>query len=50
MTSHFLLTAAARTLTLASVARMSDEQAERVFVRLRFSAADFRGKSPVNPG
>jgi transposase-like protein len=38
MTAHFLLTAAARTLTLASVARMSDEQAERVFVRLRFSA------------
>jgi transposase-like protein len=36
--AHFLLTAAARTLSLASVARMSDEQAERVFVRLRFSA------------
>jgi transposase-like protein len=38
MPSHFLLTAAARTLSLASVARMSDEEAERVFVRLRFSA------------
>jgi hypothetical protein len=37
MAQHFLLTAAARTLTLASVARMSDEQAERVFVRLRWS-------------
>jgi hypothetical protein len=37
MTAHFLLTAAARTLTLASVARMSDEEAERVFVRLRWS-------------
>ena len=37
MTQHFLLTAAARTLTLASVARMSDEEAERVFVRLRWS-------------
>jgi transposase-like protein len=37
MTAHFLLTTAARTLTLASVARMSDEQAERVFVRLRWS-------------
>jgi transposase-like protein len=37
MTAHFLLTAAARTLTLASVARMSDEQAEQVFVRLRWS-------------
>ena len=37
MAQHFLLTAAARTLTLASVARMSDEEAERVFVRLRWS-------------
>jgi transposase-like protein len=34
MQQHFLLTAAARTLTLASVARMSDEEAVRVFVRL----------------
>lgn len=38
MAQHFLLTAAARTITLASVARMSDEQAERVFVRLRFAS------------
>src|SRR6202795_520749 len=37
MAQHFLLTAAARTLTLASVARMSDEEAERVFIRLRWS-------------
>ena len=37
MPQHFLLTAAARTLTLASVARMSDEEAERVFIRLRWS-------------
>ena len=37
MTAHFLLTSAARTLTLASVARMSDEEAERVFVRLRWA-------------
>src|SRR6202048_5175404 len=37
MTAHFLLTSAARTLSLASVARMSDEEAERVFVRLRWS-------------
>jgi transposase-like protein len=36
MPQHFLLSPAARTLTLASVARMSDEQAERVFVRLRW--------------
>ena len=37
MPAHFLLTAAARTLSLASVARMSDEEAERVFVRLRWA-------------
>jgi len=37
MAAHFLLTSAARTLTLASVARMSDEEAERVFIRLRWS-------------
>jgi hypothetical protein len=35
MPQHFLLSAAARTLSLASVARMSDEEAERVFIRLR---------------
>src|ERR1051325_404751 len=37
MPQHFLLTAAARTLTLASVARMSDEQVDRIFIRLRWS-------------
>jgi transposase-like protein len=37
MAQHFLLSTAARTLTLASVARMSDEEAERVFVRLRWA-------------
>jgi transposase-like protein len=36
MAQHFLLSPAARTLTLASVARMSDEEAERVFMRLRW--------------
>lgn len=46
MSQHFLLTSAARTLTLASVARMSDEEAERVFIRLRWSDTD--GK-PVCP-
>jgi transposase-like protein len=34
---HFLLSSAARTLTLGSVARMSDEEAERVFIRLRWA-------------
>ena len=37
MAQHFLLSAAARTLTLASVVRMSDEKVERVFIRLRWS-------------
>ncbi|MGD9618039.1 MAG: IS1595 family transposase, partial [Alphaproteobacteria bacterium] len=40
MAQHFLLSAAARTLTLAAVARMSDEKAERVFIRLRWSDND----------
>jgi transposase-like protein len=33
---HFLLSPATKTLTLASVARMSDEEAERVFMPLRW--------------
>jgi transposase-like protein len=37
MAQHFLLSAAARTLSLASVVRMSDEQVERVFIRLRWA-------------
>jgi transposase-like protein len=43
MTAHFLLTSAARTLSLASVVRMSDEQVERVFIRLRW--ADNKGEA-----
>ncbi len=46
MAQHFLLTAAARTLTLASVARMSDEEAERVFIRLRWSDNDGNAYCP----
>src|SRR5271169_6655904 len=41
MPQHFLLSPAASTLTLASVARMGDEEAERVFIRLRW--ADNKG-------
>jgi transposase-like protein len=37
MPQHFLLSAAAKTLTLGSVARMSDSEVERTFVRLRWS-------------
>src|SRR6267154_3506655 len=37
MSQHFLLTSAARTLSLASVMRMSDEEAEQTFAKLRWS-------------
>src|ERR1700726_3593318 len=40
MPQHFLLTAAARTLSLASVMRMSDQEAEQTFVKLRWSGSD----------
>jgi transposase-like protein len=46
MSQHFLLSSAARTLSLASVARMSDEEAERVFVRLRWSNNDGNAYCP----
>src|SRR3954469_14600400 len=37
MPQHFLLSSRARTLSLASVMRMSDEEVERVFIRLRWA-------------
>jgi transposase-like protein len=40
MPQHFLLSSAAKTLTLGSVARMSDEDAERIFIRLRWANGD----------
>jgi transposase-like protein len=46
MAQHFLLSAAARTLSLASVAPMSDEEAERVFIRLRWSGNDGNAYCP----
>src|SRR5260370_32221091 len=42
MSQHFLLSSRARTLTLASVMRMSEEEVERVFIRLRW--ADNKGE------
>ena len=36
MAQHFLLSPAAKTLTLGSVMRMSDSEVERVFIRLRW--------------
>jgi transposase-like protein len=46
MGQHFLLSAAARSLSLAKVARMSDRGVENVFLRLRWQQTD--GK-PVCP-
>jgi transposase-like protein len=46
MAQHFLLTAAARTLSIASVARMSDEEAYEAFRLIRWS--DTQG-APVCP-
>src|SRR5712671_2861261 len=37
MAQHFLLSSAAKSLTLGQVARMSDGEAERVFIRLRWA-------------
>jgi transposase-like protein len=37
LSQHFLLTAAARTLSIASVARMSDEEAHAKFVAIRWA-------------
>ena len=47
MAQHFLLSAAARSLSPAKVIRMSDRGAENVFARLRWAQTD--GK-PVCPG
>jgi transposase-like protein len=46
MAQHFLLSAAARSLSIGKVTRMSDHGAENVFVRLRWPTTD--GK-PVCP-
>jgi transposase-like protein len=46
MTQHFLLSSAAKTLTLGQVARMSDEEAERVFIRLRWQDNDGKPYCP----
>ena len=47
MAQHFLLSAAARSLSAAKIMRMSDRGVENVFLRLRWPATD--GK-PVCPG
>jgi hypothetical protein len=40
MSQHFLLSAKARTLSLASVARLSDEEARATFRAIRWAATD----------
>jgi transposase-like protein len=46
MSQHFLLSARARTLSLASVMRMTDEEAETTFIGLRWASTEGR---PVCP-
>src|SRR5580700_8964166 len=46
MAQHFLLSAAARTLTVAFVARMPEEEVERTFVRLRWQDNDGNAYCP----
>jgi transposase-like protein len=46
MAQHFLLSAAARTLTLGSVVRMSDSEVERLFIRLRWAGNDGQAYCP----
>jgi transposase-like protein len=46
MSQHFLLTSAARSLSLASVARMSDEEALSAFTAIRWSANEGKPYCP----
>src|SRR6202048_18974 len=46
MPQHFLLSSRAKTLTLASVMRMSDEEVERVFIRLRWASNEGKPYCP----
>ena len=46
MASHFLLSAKARTLSLATVLRMTDTQAEQTFAAVRWPATDGKAVCP----
>jgi hypothetical protein len=46
MPQHFLLSAAARTLSLSVVARMSDEEAHAKFVAIRWADNDGKPYCP----
>ncbi len=40
MSQHFLLSAKARTFSLSAALRMTDEQAEAAFIRIRWAATE----------
>ncbi len=46
MASHFLLSAKARTLSLATVLRMTDAQAETMFAAIRWADTDGKAVCP----
>ena len=46
MSQHFLLSAAARSLSIGKVMRMSDQGAENVFARLRWPTTDGKQVCP----
>ena len=46
MSQHFLLSAKARTLSLSAVLRMTDEEAETAFCRIRWGATDGKPACP----
>jgi transposase-like protein len=47
MSSHFLLSAKARTLSLGAVLRMTDQEAEMAFVRIRWHATNGQPVCPT---
>jgi predicted RNA-binding Zn-ribbon protein involved in translation (DUF1610 family) len=46
MTQHFLLSAAARSLSLAKVMRLSDEEASATFAKVRWASNDGKPSCP----
>ena len=46
MSQHFLLSSGARTLSLVAVMRMSDQEAEKVFARIRWADTDGNAVCP----
>jgi len=46
MSRHFLLSARARTLSLGAVLRMTDEEAEAAFCRIRWGETDGKPTCP----